>query len=104
MVQNKLSLPMMNNLRSNQLSKQFFLAKKASTFFEIVKTQLGLHSTDYWTPYFSVFARLGDFDAKEMFQALNTGNKLVRINAFKRTVFVIHVDNNEIIHKAHVHY
>ncbi|MFW9967674.1 MAG: winged helix DNA-binding domain-containing protein [Candidatus Thorarchaeota archaeon] len=83
----------MEQIRLNHLRKQHALDKKSPDFYEIAKTQLGLHSTDYWTPYLSVWARIGDYDAKTVFKSLNRGDRLLRLNAFRTTVHVVHVDN-----------
>jgi hypothetical protein len=56
-----------------------------------------MHSTDYWTPYLSAWARIGDYDASVIFNSLNTGNQLVRLSAFRGTAYVVHVDNLEMI-------
>lgn len=63
----------------------------------MTKDQLGLHSTDYWTPYLSAWARLRDFDAKAVFQSLNSGDRVVRWSSFRATNHVVHVDNLPII-------
>jgi hypothetical protein len=89
--------PSPDQIHWNQLRKQHLLDEKPKNFYELAKVQLGLHSTDYWTPYFSVWARLGDFDAKRMFESLNSGKKLVRTHAFRTTVHVMHVDNLPLI-------
>jgi hypothetical protein len=88
-----LSSASIQELRLNQLRKQYLLEDNKVSFHDIVKNHLGLHSTDYWTPYLSVFARIGDYNPEKIFQSLNQGDKLVRINAFRRTVFVVHVEN-----------
>ncbi len=80
-------------VRLNHLRKQHALDKKRPDFYEIAKTQLGLHSTDYWTPYLSVWARIGDYDARTVFNSLNRGDRLLRLNAFRTTVHVVHIDN-----------
>lgn len=92
--------PTPEQLHWNQLRKQHLLNEKASDCYEVAKEQLGLHSTDYWTPYFSVWARIGDFDAKKMFESINDGEKLVRTHAFRTTLHVIHVDNLSMIISA----
>ncbi len=84
----------------NQLRKQHLLDEKASDCYEVAKAQLGLHSTDYWTPYFSVWARIGDFDTKRMFESINNGKKLVRTHAFRTTLHVVHIDNLSMIISA----
>jgi hypothetical protein len=92
--------PSPEQIRWNQLRKQHLMDEKPGDFFELIKAQLGLHSTDYWTPYFSVWARLGDFDAKRMFESINSGRGLVRTHAFRTTLHVMHVDNLSLILSA----
>jgi hypothetical protein len=87
-------------LHWNQLRKQFLLDEKASDFYQVAKAQLGLHSTDYWTPYFSVWARIGDYDAKKMFEAIDNGRDIVRTHAFRTTIHVMHIDNIPLILSA----
>ncbi|MFX0050897.1 MAG: winged helix DNA-binding domain-containing protein [Candidatus Hermodarchaeota archaeon] len=87
-------------LRLNQLRKQYLLEQDKINFHDIAKNHLGLHSTDYWTPYLSVYSRIGDYNPEKVFQSLNTGDKLVRINAFRRTVFVVHVENIALVFQA----
>jgi hypothetical protein len=90
----------LNQLRINQLRKQHLLSDDSLSFKEIVKNQLGLHSTNYWTPYLSLFARMGDYSPKSVFQSLNMGDEILRINCFRLAVFVIHGENLEMISKA----
>ncbi len=92
--------PTSEQLHWNQLRKQHLLEEKVSDFYEVTKVHLGLHSTDYWTPYFSIWARLGNFDAQRMFESLNNGNKLARSRAFRTTVHVMHLDNLSLILSA----
>jgi hypothetical protein len=73
---------------------------KGKGFFEVAKAHLGLHSTDYWTPYLSVWARIGGYDAERVYTALNTGDRLIRLNSFRRTVHVIHTDNVPLVVNA----
>ena len=87
-------------LHWNQLRKQFLLDEKPSDFYQVAKAQLGLHSTDYWTPYLSVWARLGDYDAKKVFESIDNGKDLVRTHAFRTTLHVIHIDNLSMILSA----
>ncbi|MFX1416448.1 MAG: winged helix DNA-binding domain-containing protein [Promethearchaeota archaeon] len=84
----------------NHLRKQYALDTKKPTFYDIAREQLGLHSTDYWTPYLSVWARIGHYDAREIFRSLNCGNRVVRLNAFRTTVHVVHVDNLPLLIRA----
>ncbi|MGY5854988.1 MAG: crosslink repair DNA glycosylase YcaQ family protein, partial [Candidatus Thorarchaeota archaeon] len=87
-------------LHWNQLRKQFLLDEKPSDFYQVAKAQLGLHSTDYWTPYLSVWARLGDYDAKKVFESIDNGRSLIRTHAFRTTLHVIHIDNLSMILSA----
>jgi hypothetical protein len=86
--------------RINQLRKQYLIPKTQLSLFQIIKTHLGLHSTNYWTPYLSLYARIGDYDPKVVFDALNQGNQLVRMHAFRRTVFVVHTSNLSLLIQA----
>ena len=87
-------------LHWNQLRKQFLLDEKPSNFYQVTKAQLGLHSTDYWTPYLSVWARLGDYDAKRIFESIDNGRSLIRTHAFRTTLHVMHIDNLSMILSA----
>lgn len=87
-------------LHWNQLRKQFLLEEKPSDFYQIAKEQLGLHSTDYWTPYLSVWARLGDYDAGKVFESLDNGREVVRTHSFRTTLHVMHIDNLSMILSA----
>ncbi|MFX1561564.1 MAG: winged helix DNA-binding domain-containing protein [Promethearchaeota archaeon] len=87
-------------LRWNQLRKQFLLDEKPKDFYGVAKAQLGLHSTDYWTPYLSVWSRIGDYDAKKMFESIDNGKKIVRTHAFRTTLHVMHVNNLSMIISA----
>ena len=58
---------------------------------EVVRTNLGLHSTDYWSPYLSLFVRLAErFDPEALFADLNAGRDFVRVNSFRCTVHIVH--------------
>jgi hypothetical protein len=61
----------------------------APDFDGLVGASIGLHSTDYATPYLSAWARLPALDADALFDRLNTGNGLFRVNAMRNTVHVI---------------
>ena len=92
-------------LRINQLKKQFLIpidtfGDQRPSFYDLVENQLGLHSTDYWTPYLSIFARIGNYDAKELWNSLNSGRKLMKMNAFRGTVFLINTSNYNLINSA----
>jgi hypothetical protein len=59
----------------------------------LVRGSIGLHSTDYATPYLSARARLPGFAPADLFRRLSTAHGLVRVNAFRNTVHVVHVDD-----------
>lgn len=84
----------------NQLRKQSLLDEKPTSFYHVAKEQLGLHSTDYWTPYLSVWARLGDYDARSVFESIDNGREIVRTHAFRTTLHVMHIDNLSMILSA----
>ncbi|MHA2426118.1 MAG: DNA glycosylase AlkZ-like family protein, partial [Candidatus Thorarchaeota archaeon] len=84
-------------LRWNQLRKQRLLGESKGTFYDVAKESLGLHSTDYWTPYLSAWARVGDYDASKIFKDVNSGNSLYRRPAFRNTHHLIHIDNLALI-------
>ncbi len=84
----------------NHLRKQYAFDKKKPEFYDVAKEQLGLHSTDYWTPFLSVWARIGNYDAEEILRSLNCGNRLARLNAFRSTVHVVHVENLPLLIRA----
>ncbi|MHA2226970.1 MAG: DNA glycosylase AlkZ-like family protein [Candidatus Hodarchaeales archaeon] len=93
-------MPSIEQLRLNQLRKQNLWGRNSLTFYDIAKNHLGLHSTDYWTPYLSVFARIGDYVPFEVFQSINCGDRLVRVNAFRSTVFIVHITNLSMVFNA----
>ncbi|NHJ49983.1 MAG: winged helix DNA-binding domain-containing protein [Asgard group archaeon] len=74
------------------LDKQSLISKKpANQLSNLIHQQLGLHSTDYLTPYISLWNRIDDFDPKQLFMALNKLDFL-RKRAYRGTVFVIAKD------------
>ncbi len=83
----------LEQVRLNHLRKQIYLDLKTVDSYRVAKEQIGLHSTDYWTPYLSAWSRIGDYDAEAVFNSLNSGQQLVRLNSFRGTVHVIHTDN-----------
>jgi len=54
---------------------------------------MGLHSTDYLTPYLSLWARVADFEPRTLFDDLNRTRTAVRMRAFRGTVFIVHRKN-----------
>ena len=87
-------------LHWNQLRKQSLMDEKVSDFHQVAKTQLGLHSTDYWTPYLAAWARIGDYDARKVFEDIDNGREIVRTHAFRTTIHVLHLDNLSLILSA----
>lgn len=79
-----MSLARLERLRAARLHRQ-----AASGLDALVAEQVGLHSTDYATPYLSAWARLPDFEPRALFDRLNRGDGLVRVNAFRNTVHVV---------------
>ena len=59
----------------------------------LVRGTIGLHSTDYATPYLSARARIPEFEAAPLFARLNASDGLVRVNAMRNTVHVVHTDD-----------
>ena len=72
-------------LRAARLHAQ----RRATDLDALVRATIGLHSTDYATPYLSAWARLDELDPRAMFARLNAGRGLVRVNAFRNTVHVV---------------
>jgi len=80
----------LEKLRLYQLHKQNLLEKeKTSNYLNVLKNHIGLHSTDYLTPYISLWSRVEDFDPIKLFNAINEKDA-VRLRAMRRTVFVSH--------------
>ena len=88
---------MIQKLRYYHLKKQNLLQKvQKEEYSKILNDHLGLHSTDYITPYISLWARVKDFDPKDLFDDINSRDA-VRMRAFRGTVFIIHIDNVNMI-------
>ncbi len=85
-------------IRLYHLQKQSLIRKTDKIGFgKIIKDHIGLHSTDYLTPYFSLWARVKNFDPTDLFNAISVNKTAIRMRAFRRTVFVVHRENLEII-------
>lgn len=79
-------------LRLYQLKKQNLLVKEKQTNYQkILNEHIGLHSTDYLTPYVSLWSRVENFDPAVLFHDLNK-KEAVRLRAMRRTIFVSHID------------
>ncbi len=85
-------------LRLYRWAKQNLLTRApARGYRRVLKDNLGLHSTDYLTPYLSLRARVQDFEPRLLFDDLNRTRTAVRLRAFRGTVFVVHRDNLTLI-------
>lgn len=80
-------------LRAARLHRQ----RRAPDVDTLVRETIGLHSTDYATPYLSAWARLDRFDPAALYARLNAGRGLVRVNAFRNTVHVVHVEDAPVV-------
>ena len=77
-------------IRFHHLSKQNLLKKAPSGDYRpLLQKHIALHSTDYLTPYFSLRARVDNFDPKKLFKDLNQNRTALRLRAFRGTVFVL---------------
>ncbi|MHA1433395.1 MAG: DNA glycosylase AlkZ-like family protein [Candidatus Heimdallarchaeota archaeon] len=80
-------------LRLYQLEKQnLFTKEKQTNYHKILNNHIGLHSTDYLTPYIALWSRVENFDPKNLFDDINN-KEAIRLRAMRRTVFVSHKDN-----------
>ncbi|MFW9923380.1 MAG: DNA glycosylase AlkZ-like family protein, partial [Candidatus Thorarchaeota archaeon] len=81
-------------IRLYQLMKQNLIEKiSRNNYLDFLKKIIGLHSTDYLTPYFSLYARVQDFCAKDLFDDLNKNYNALRMRGLRGTVFVVHREN-----------
>ncbi|MEQ1570303.1 MAG: crosslink repair DNA glycosylase YcaQ family protein, partial [Myxococcota bacterium] len=80
------SRDLLERLRVARLHRQ----RSAVDLDRLVEASVGLHSTDYATPYLSAWARLPALDWAGLFARLNAGDGLFRINAMRNTVHVVH--------------
>ena len=86
----------LTKIRYYQLHKQNLLEKaETDDYQKLLKEHIGLHSTDYLTPYISMWARVKDFEPKALFDDLNDPFNALRIRAFRGTLFVVHKENLE---------
>ncbi|HEX9971891.1 MAG TPA: crosslink repair DNA glycosylase YcaQ family protein, partial [bacterium] len=81
-------------IRFYQLHKQNLLAKAdPGEYRKLLLDHIALHSTDYLTPYLSLWARVKEFDPKALFNDLNDPFNALRMRIFRGTIFVIHREN-----------
>jgi hypothetical protein len=84
----------LQKIRLYHLHKQNLIYKAdTSDYSRLLIDHIGLHSTDYLTPYLSLWARIKDFEPKSLFDDLNAHCNALRMRAFRGTVFVIHREN-----------
>lgn len=76
---------MLHTLRRKRLARQHAF----TTLDEVARGLVGLHSTDYASPWVSARARLGELDVAWAFDRLQRGEGLVRINAHRNTVHLV---------------
>lgn len=82
-----MTAPRLEQLRAARLHRQ----RAAADVDALVRETIGLHSTDYATPYLSSWARVTGFDPSALADRLHRADGLVRINAMRNTVHVVHV-------------
>ncbi|MCA9488888.1 MAG: winged helix DNA-binding domain-containing protein [Myxococcales bacterium] len=86
----------LERLRAARLHRQ----RSAPDVDTLVADSLGLHSTDYATPYLSARARVADFDPAVLFARLDRAEGLVRVNCFRNTVHVVRTADLPLISAA----
>ncbi len=83
----------LRKLRLYHLKKQRLLQKaEMEVYADVFRDHIALHSTDYLTPYLSLWARIENFDPVVLFDDLNRHRNAFRLRAFRGTVFVVHKD------------
>ncbi|MFC1607647.1 DNA glycosylase AlkZ-like family protein [Candidatus Latescibacterota bacterium] len=81
-------------IRHYQLNKQHLIyADDHDDYAAVLKGHIALHSTDYVTPYLSLWARTGNFDPSALFDDLSVNRRALRLRAFRGTVFVAHSES-----------
>lgn len=81
--------PPLENLRAARLHRQ----RALPDLDRLVRESVGLHSTDYWSPYLSAWARIPGFDPAVLLRRLAGAEGLVRINCLRNTVHVVHTED-----------
>lgn len=77
-------------IRSYHLHKQnLFDQAPCRDYRFILQRHIALHSTDYLTPYLSLWARVDGFDPQVLFRDINEHRSALRLRAFRGTVFVL---------------
>ncbi|NHJ05829.1 MAG: hypothetical protein EAX90_13465 [Candidatus Heimdallarchaeota archaeon] len=80
-------------IRFYHLWKQNLIEKTESNFLDLIDNHIGLHSTDYLTPYFSLWARIKNFEPRALYDSLNKTKDVLRMTAFRGTLFIINRKN-----------
>ena len=80
-----MKFPPLERLRAARLQQQ----RRCSDLDALLAGSLALHSTDYWSPYLSAWARIPGFQPAALLARLNAGQGLVRINCLRNTVHVV---------------
>ena len=76
------------------LKKQNLIKKSQShDILGLVKRYIGLHSTDYLTPYFSLWNRVENFEPSDLFNAIINTRDVLRLTSFRNTLFIVHKDD-----------
>lgn len=89
-------MPLLEQLRAARLHHQ----RQATDVDALVRKTIGLHSTDYATPYLSARARVPGFDPGALYARLEAADGLVRVNAMRNTVHVVRTDDLPLIFAA----
>ena len=86
----------LERLRAARLHQQ----RTADSVDALLEASIGLHSTDYATPYLSARVRISGFDAPALYARLEAADGLVRVNAMRTTVHVVRADDLPMIFGA----
>lgn len=87
---------LLERLRAARLHHQ----RTAPDLDTLVRGSIALHSTDHATPHLSARARIQGFDPAVLHARLQTADGLVRVNAMRNTVHVVHTDDLPMIFAA----
>lgn len=81
-------------LRFYRLEKQNLIQQApAEKTLQLINDHIALHATDFLTPFFSLWARIQNFDTKLLFDQLNQAKNIVKARAFRGTIFLMHQEN-----------
>lgn len=86
--------------RRARLGLRHRLARPAGSPHEAAAGMVGLHSSDPVTVFLSAWARVGDFDAADLEDALYERRSLVRMLGMRRTLFVVPRDLAAVMNEA----